>query len=126
MTINVVRVRDNADCYKFETNTFIDELKIFIESNLEDLSFKDFVLIILKSYGIIGNTITITLMNVMTRDLKDKNYPIIIRNGIEAALCYIMSHSISKKHPDADLTNIKKIMRDRWTSILREIEDREV
>jgi len=122
MTVNIVRVRDNADCYKFETTTFINELEAFLGSNREEISFNDFVFIVIRSYGIVGNTITYTLLNVMGRDLKDKNYPIVIRNGIEAVLCFIMSHSIGKKHPDADLTNIKKIMKDRWTSVLREIE----
>ena len=54
MTINIVRVQDNTECYKFELSTFINEFNTFLESNSEELSFKDFVLIIIKSYGIIG------------------------------------------------------------------------
>ena len=65
-------------------------------------------------------------MNVMARDLKNKKYPAIIRNGIEASLCFIMRHSISKKHPDADLTNLTKVLEERWTAILREVEQTEV
>ena len=126
MTINIVRVRDNVDCYKFELSTFINEFETFLEYNQEDLSLKDFVVIVIKSYGIIGNTISLTLMNVMARDLKEKKYPNIIKNGIEATLCFIMRYSISKKHPDADLTNMTKVMEEKWTAVLREIESIEV
>ena len=126
MTINIVRIRDNADCYKFELSTFINEFETFLESNQEELSLKDFIIVVIKSYGIIGNTISHTLMNVMARDLKEKKYPNIIKNSIEATLCFIMRHSISKKHPDADLTNMTKVMEEKWTAILREIESTEV
>ncbi len=126
MTISIVRVRDNADCYKFELSTFITEFETFLESNQEELSLKDFIYTVIKSYGIIGNTISHTLMNVMARDLKEKKYPNLIKNAIEVTLCFIMRHSISKKHPDADLTNMTKVMEEKWTAILREIESTEV
>ena len=75
MTLNIVNVRDNSDCYKFELLTFINEMNKFLESGSELLSFKDFVFVVIKSYGIIGNTVTLTLMNVMSRDINNKKYP---------------------------------------------------
>ena len=97
-----------------------------MESGSDELSIKDFIIIVIKSYGIIGNTVPHKLMNIMARDLKDKKYPDIIKNAIEATLCFIMRHSISKRHPDADVTNMTKVMEERWTSILREIGQTEV
>ena len=126
MTINIIRVRDNTDNYKFELSTFIDEFNLFLESGSDELSIKDFIIIVIKSYGIIGNTVPHKLMNIMARDLKDKKYPDIIKNAIEVTLCFIMRHSISKRHPDADVTNMTKVMEERWSSILREIEQTEV
>uniref|UniRef100_A0A6C0C3X8 Uncharacterized protein n=1 Tax=viral metagenome TaxID=1070528 RepID=A0A6C0C3X8_9ZZZZ len=126
MTISIVRVRDNADCYKFELSIFINEFETFLESNREEMGLKDFIYTVIKSYGIIGNTISHTLMNVMARDLKEKNYPNLIKNAIEATLCFIMRHSISKKYPDVDLTKMTKVMEEKWTAILREIESTEI
>ena len=126
MTISIVRVRDNADCYKFELSIFINEFETFLESNQEELGLKDFVIVVIKSYGIIGNTISHTLMNVMARDLKEKKYPNLIKNAIEVTLCFIMRHSISKKYPDVDLTKMTKVMEEKWTAILREIESTEI
>lgn len=126
MTLNIVNVRDNSDCYKFELSTFINEMNKFLESGSELLSFKDFVFVVIKSYGIIGNTVTLTLMNVMSRDINNKKYPDLIRNGIESTLCFLMHFNIRKRHPDADLTNMTKVIEEKWTAILREIEQTEV
>ena len=50
MTISIVRVRDNADCYKFELSIFINEFETFLESNREEMGLKDFIYTVIKHY----------------------------------------------------------------------------
>ncbi len=124
MTLNVVKVKDNIDCYKFDMDIFREEVeKMVVNQTSNDFTIKDLVSLVIKSYGIIGDGITSTLLNVMAMDVKNTNISEYLRDGIEAVLCCIMFKVIQKKRPDAELSNITDKMNEKWNAFVTFLEN---
>ncbi len=124
MTLNVVKVKDNIDCYKFDMDIFREEVeKMVVNQTSNNFTIKDLVSLVIKSYGIIGDGITSTLLNVMAMDVKNTNISEYLRDGIEAVLCCIMFKVIQKKRPDAELSNITDKMNEKWNAFVTFLEN---
>ena len=88
MLYQIVNVKDNIDCYRFDLDFFIKNIE-YLKEKKTDINIIDFINLIVSSYGIIGNTVTKNLLYVMYRDIKDININLVLRNSIELTRCII-------------------------------------
>tara|TARA_B100002019_G_C21175003_1_gene550615 strand:+ start:138 stop:464 length:327 start_codon:yes stop_codon:yes gene_type:complete len=88
MLYQIVNVRDNIDCYQFDLDFFIKNIE-YLKEKKSDINIIDFINLIVSSYGIIGNTVTRSVLYAMRRDIRDTNINLVLRNSIELTRCII-------------------------------------
>ena len=124
MPIQISDSEVNINNYNFDINKFSDSMEQLTENLSDDDNIKssDFVLNVIRAYGVTGEQIPRTLLNKMAYDLQTKkdDFPTIVAYTIDFALSFIMLTIIKKTNnsPDADTGELVPHMNECWTNIL--------
>ena len=122
MPLEVIETENNID-YTFDVADFgnrIDTLCDTLNDN-DNVNASDFVISVVKSYGVTGNQIPRQLLNKMASDLvyKKDELPTIVLNTIDFALSFIMLAVIKKNNgPDAETGELISHMNECWNKII--------
>ena len=131
MPLEVIETEDNID-YKFDILNFANRMDTMCDNLSDDdnVNTSDFVINVIKSYGVTDTKIPRTLLNKMAHDLATKKdeWPTIVIYTIDFSLSFIMLAMIKKNNtsPDVDTGNLVPHMNECWTNIvnlLRSVAD---
>tara|TARA_B110000008_G_C16960808_1_gene560082 strand:+ start:1820 stop:2227 length:408 start_codon:yes stop_codon:yes gene_type:complete len=122
MTIQVIEETTTTNTYEFNVIEFANRIDN-IASNLDDeaeVKTSDFVISVVRAYGLQEDQIPNTLLNKMASDLATKKdeLPTIVIYTIDFALSYLILTHAKKTGPDADTGNLIPHMNECWTNII--------
>lgn len=122
MTIQVIEETNTTNTYEFNVIEFANRIDN-IASNLDDeaeVKTSDFVISVVRAYGLQEDQIPNTLLNKMASDLATKKdeLPTIVIYTIDFALSFLMLTHMKKQGPDIDTGNLIPHMNECWTNII--------
>ena len=122
MTIQVIEDTNTTNTYEFNVIDFANRIDNIASSldNEAEVNTSDFVICVVRSYGLQGDEIPNTLMNKMASDLvtKKDELPTIVIYTIDFALSFLMLTHMKKQGPDTDTGNLIPHMNECWTNII--------
>lgn len=122
MTIQVIEETNTTNTYEFNVVDFanrIDNIACNLDDNAE-IKTSDFVISVVRAYGMQEDLVPRNLLNKMASDLitKKDEFPTIVIYTIDFALSFLMLTHMKKQGPDADTGNLLSHMNECWTNII--------
>ena len=122
MTIQVIEETNTTNTYEFNVIDFANRIDN-ISSNLDnsaEVKTSDFVISVVRAYGLQEDLIPRNLLNKMASDLTTKKdeLPTIVIYTIDFALSFLMLTHMKKQGPDIDTGNLIPHMNECWTNII--------
>jgi len=122
MTIQVIEETNTTNTYEFNVVDFANRIENIASTldNEEEVKTSDFVICVVRAYGLQEDEIPNTLMNKMASDLATKKdeLPTIVIYTIDFALSFLMLTHMKKQGPDIDTGNLIPHMNECWTNII--------
>jgi hypothetical protein len=122
MTIQVIEETDTNISYEFNVIDFansIDNIASNLNNN-DEIKTSDFVISVVRAYGMQEDLVPRNLLNKMASDLTTKKdeLPTIVIYTIDFALSFLVLTHAKKSGPDADTGNLIPHMNECWTNII--------
>jgi hypothetical protein len=122
MTIQVIEETNTTNTYEFNVLDFanrIDNIACNLDDNAE-IKTSDFVISVVRAYGMQEDLVPRNLLNKMASDLTTKKdeLPTIVIHTIDFALSFLMLTHMKKQGPDTDTGNLIPHMNECWTNII--------
>lgn len=122
MTIQVNLENNTTNNYEFNVVDFannIDNIACNLDDN-QEIKTSDFVIGVVRAYGLEGEMVPRNLLNKMASDLTTKKdeLPTIVIYTIDFALSFLVLTGMKKQGPDIDTGNLIPHMNECWTNIV--------
>ena len=122
MTIQVIEETNTTNTYEFNVIDFADRIDniAFNLDNTAEIKTSDFVVCVVRAYGLQEDAIPRNLLNKMATDLTTKKdeLPTIVIYTIDFALSFLLLTHAKKQGPDIDTGNLIPHMNECWTNII--------